>query len=192
MDSTGRDTTISREMTWAGVPSLYVDVEPRPDLLEGAYITGPSGVGKTYAACGAIRAFVEQRVREVMGEWYYYGKHARFVDAPTWFQHMRSTYDHKGMSEQEVFDRYSTCALLVLDDLGRGSRTDWATERIYTLVNHRSANGLPTIITSNYDLGELASMLSADRKGMEAIASRIAGMCKGVKMNGDDRRLKKS
>lgn len=186
-----RDTTISDAMRFAGVPLGYMDAEPRPDLLGGAFITGKPGRGKTHAACGAIKAWADNHVTEVQGNWFYRGPRAMFVNVPAWFTQLRDTYSRRE-SEQEVFDRYAKCGLLVLDDLGKGSRTEWAVERIYMLVDYRSANRLPTIITSNYDLGELSSMLSTDQQTMEAIASRIAGMCRGVRVDGPDRRLEKN
>lgn len=174
----------------AGVPPMYRDAEPRPDLLRGAFITGRAGVGKTHAACGAIRAFVDAHVTEVEGTAVYFGPMARFVSAHEWFAMMRSTYNRRGTDEREVFDRYARSALLVLDDLGKGSKTDWAAERIYMLLDYRYSHRLPTIITSNYDIGEVAALLSTDEQSQEAIASRIGGMCRGVRMSGKDRRLR--
>lgn len=189
---TSRSTTISKAMELAGVPRAYLDADPRPDLLDGVFLTGRPGRGKTHAACGAIRAYVGLHIMEVDGNWFYRGPRPRFVNAPQWFAQMRATYDRSGESEQEVFDRYATCGLLVLDDLGKGGRSEWAVERIYMLMDHRSANGLTTIVTSNYDLGELASLLSTDQQTMEAIASRISGMCRGVRVDGPDRRMQKN
>ena len=186
-----RDTTISEAMRIAGVPAMYASAEPRPDLMGGAYLTGRPGRGKTHAACGAIRAWAERHVMDIEGQWYYHGPRAMFVSTPQWFAMMRDTYGRRGESEAEVFERYSKAGLLVLDDLGKGSRTEWAAERIYMLMDYRSSNVLPTIITSNYDLGELASLLSTDQQTMEAIASRIGGMCKGYKFDGPDLRLQK-
>lgn len=173
------------------MPRAYLDADPRPDLLDGVFLTGRPGRGKTHAACGAIRAYVGLHIMDVDGNWFYRGPRPRFVNAPQWFAQMRATYDRRGESEQEVFDRYATCGLLVLDDLGKGGRSEWAVERIYMLMDHRSANGLTTIVTSNYDLGELASLLSTDQQTMEAIASRIGGMCRGVRVDGPDLRMQK-
>lgn len=194
MASTQQNTTTSRiverALELAQVPPMYREVEPRPDLLRGAYITGHAGVGKTHAACGAIRAFVDIHIREVEGSAMYLGARAKFVSAPEWFSQMRSTYSKRGADERDVFERYARCGLLVLDDLGKGSKSDWAVERIYMLLDYRNTHKLPTIITSNYDLGEVAELLSTDEQSKEAIASRIGGMCRGVRMSGGDRRLK--
>lgn len=193
MSSNTYETTISDAMRAAGVPMRYMGAEPRADLLKGAYLYGRTGRGKTHAACGAIRAYVEQHVREVSeGFWLYSGKRAMFVDTPTWFSELKATYDTRGVSELDVMDRYATCGLLVLDDLGKGEKTAWATDRLYTILNRRWNEGLPTIITSNYGLARLVSMLTADEETAQAIASRVLGMCDGIEVGGEDRRRKNS
>lgn len=186
------ETTISKALKAAGVPTRYLGAEPRPDLLNGAYLYGKTGRGKTHAACGAVRAFVERHVIEVEGEYLYHGPRARFVNVPVWFSEIRSTYDRKGESEREVFDRYARCSLLVLDDLGKGSKTEWAVERLYMLLDHRCNECLPTIITSNYGLAKLASMLTSDEDTIQAIASRALLTCdgNGIEVTGSDRRRK--
>lgn len=164
-------------------------MEPREDLLKGAYLYGKTGRGKTYAACGAIRAYIEKHMVEASdGFWIYMGERALFVDAPTWFSELKSTYDTRGVSELDVMDRYATCGLLVLDDLGKGEKTAWATDRLYTILNRRWNEGLPTIITSNYGLARLASMMAADEDTAQAIASRVLGMCSGIEVDGFDMR----
>ena len=187
------ESTISKALKAAGVPTIYLDAEPRPDLLGGAYLYGKTGRGKTYAACGAIRAFVEGHIVDVEGEHFYYGPRARFVNVPAWCSEIRATYDRRGESEQEVFDRYARCKLLVLDDLGKGSKTEWAVERLYLLLDHRCNEGLPTIITSNYGLAKVASMLAGDEETIQPIASRVLATCgeNGIELTGPDRRRKK-
>lgn len=190
---TSFETTTSKALKAAGVPTRYLCAEPRADLLSGAYLYGKTGRGKTHAACGAIRAFVESHVIEVEGIHMYHGPRARFVNVPVWFSEIRATYDHKGESEQEVFDRYARCKLLVLDDLGKGSKTEWAVERLYMLLDYRCNEMLPTIITSNYGLAKVASMLTSDEDTLQAIASRVLDVCdgRGIEVTGADRRRKK-
>lgn len=106
---------------------------------------------------------------------------------------MRATYDHKGESERDVFNAYSRCGLLVLDDFGKGVKTEWATERLYMLLDYRCNELLPTIITSNYELAKAASMLTSDPDTIQAIASRALDVCdgRGIEVTGSDRRRKK-
>ena len=182
--------TITEKLRRCGVPERYLEAAPRPDLTKGAYLYGPVGTGKTYAACGALRAFIEKGSTTVDGYEIYLGKRALFVSAPEWFAKLRSTYDARGESEVEVFERYAGSELLVLDDLGKGGKSEWAVERLYMLLDQRYANGRPTIITSNYNVGQVAAMMSTDEQTMMAIASRITGMCQGVEMRGEDMRRK--
>lgn len=181
---------MARALKLTEMPSRYLGAEPRPDLLRGVYIAGDAGVGKTYAACGAIRAFVETHVIDVMGTEVYRGPRAKFVCVPDWFAMMRSTYSNRSEDEREVYEKYAKSGFLVLDDLGKGAPSEWASERVYMLLEHRYGNELPTIITSNYTLNELAARLSSDKQTRESIVSRIAGMCEGVRMDGNDRRLR--
>lgn len=187
------ELTISSAMRAAGVPSAYIDAEPRPDLMGGAYLYGKPGRGKTHAACGAIRAFVEAHVIETEGQWVYWGPKARFVNVPDYFLRLRETYDKSGESERDAFERYAKAELLVLDDLGKGSRSEWAVERLYLILDRRCNDNLPTIITSNYGLSKVASMLSTDEETMQAIASRAYMTCgrNGVEVTGSDRRFGK-
>lgn len=185
------DTTTAKALTRAGVPARYINAEPRPDLLAGVYLFGKAGVGKTHAACGVLRAYVESKIYRLEDGSELYRGNCRYVNAPVWFAELKGTYSHRDESEQDVFNRYANCGLLLLDDLGKGTRSEWAVERLYMLIDHRYANMLPTIITSNYDLGELAARLSTDAQTMDAIASRIGGMCAGLRMDGPDRRLQR-
>lgn len=187
------ESTVSSALRMAMVPKRYLRAEPRPDLLNGAYLFGKTGRGKTHAACGAIRAYVERHVIEVEGIHIYNGPRAKFVNVPDWFAQMRATYDHKGESERDVFNAYSRCGLLVLDDFGKGVKTEWATERLYMLLDYRCNELLPTIITSNYELAKAASMLTSDPDTIQAIASRALDVCdgRGIEVTGSDRRRKK-
>lgn len=188
------EITTSKAMKAAGVPTIYLSAEPRPDLLKGAYLYGKTGRGKTYAACGAIRAFVQSHIIEVEGEHIYYGPRARFVNVPDWFDAMRDTFDRRGESARDIYGKAARARLLVLDDLGKGTKTGWAVERLYLLLDHRCNEGLPTIVTSNYGLAKVASMLAGDEETIQPIASRVLATCdeNGIEMTGPDRRRKKA
>ena len=45
---------------------------------------------------------------------------------------------------------YRECSLLVLDDLGTQLKSDWHNTELFRLIDNRSGNQRPTIITSNY------------------------------------------
>jgi len=59
-----------------------------------------------------------------------------------------------------------------VDDLGAHNYTDWAKNKLYTIINYRLNNRLPTLITSNLDLNDLEQYLG------QRTTSRIIQMCK--------------
>ena len=73
-------------------------------------------------------------------------------------------------------------ALLVIDDIGAEKPSEWTQERVYSVIDHRYANCLPLIVTSNLPPSKLADQIG------ERAASRLAEMCEVVAMTGTDRR----
>jgi hypothetical protein len=71
--------------------------------------------------------------------------------------------------------------VLILDDLGAESRTEWVSEQMHILLDLRSRQGRPTMITSNVPLGQMG----------QRDASRIADLPAGhvlVYVGGHDQR----
>ena len=89
--------------------------------------------------------------------------------------------------DRDALRRAETVPLLALDDLGAERPTDWAIETLTGLIDARTAEGLPTIVTSNYSLGQLRELWG----GMPGarIASRLGGACERIEVTGPDRRL---
>jgi DNA replication protein DnaC len=90
-------------------------------------------------------------------------------------------------------------SLAVLDDLGAERPTDWARDAIHALVQHRSTQALPTIVTSNYAPSALARRLGQATKDSPAdtmigkrIVSRLVENCIKVKLDRPDLRLRRA
>ena len=84
----------------------------------------------------------------------------------------------------EEVGRIKAAELLVLDDLGANRSTPWETEVLYGIINHRHAERMPTVITTNYNpYGE--SQLDG------RLLSRIGDMRRGrvLHLNIQDNRL---
>lgn len=137
----------------------------------GTYLHGLPGRGKTFAASGAVRMAVLD------------GRTARIVTAKALLDEVKAEYGGDGSGALERAARYW---LLALDDLGMERPTEWVMETLTGLVDARVADGLPTIVTSNYSLGELRERWGG-LPGMR-IASRLAGACERVEAYGPDRR----
>lgn len=138
----------------------------------GSYLYGLPGRGKTYAAACCVRLAVER------------GRSARLMTAKALLDAVKSEWDGGERGALKRAERYE---LLALDDLGMERPTDWAMETLTGLIDARVAEGLPTVITSNFSLGELRDRWG----GMQGarFASRITGACERVHLEGSDRRL---
>lgn len=116
------------------------------DSPTGALVlVGPPGVGKTYAAWAALRQVCWRGL--VLG-----GNFATILDA------LRPGSDDDRNSTQRAAWHRCLCASgLLLDDVGAEKQTEWAAEKLDTLVDMRWASALPTIVTSNFPPEMLAS-----------------------------------
>lgn len=142
-------------------------------LGTGAYIWGHPGTGKTYAAAAAVRLALKD------------GKTARMISSMRLLDRIKQGYD---TGDSYVLESAETVQLLVLDDLGAERPTEWAIETISRLIDTRYMVNKPTIITSNYKLGELRDVWEGIPGAR--VASRIAGACKIIHFDGEDRRIK--
>lgn len=75
-----------------------------------------------------------------------------------------------------------TIPLLILDDMHQEKGSEWAREQLFILINTRYNNGLPTIVTSQFPMEDIA-----DRYGAQ-IASRLIETSQVVEFTGQDRR----
>lgn len=88
--------------------------------------------------------------------------------------------------EEEVQQRLSKARevpLLLLDDVGSGTVSDFVREQTNLLLNYRVNHAKSTIFTSNYDMKELKHLLHG------RIVSRIIDQCMGAEIKGRDRRM---
>lgn len=143
----------------------------------GLYIHGPRGTGKTLLASILANALMRD------------GKAVLFESVPDFLNEIRQSYNDK--TTEAVTEAARTVEYLFLDDIGAERTNDWVEEQLFSLLNHRMNERLPTIITSNYDVPDLADKLSPDDgEGGLRIASRISGMCEVVEIGGEDWRMK--
>jgi DNA replication protein DnaC len=105
-------------------------------VLKGGY-----GCGKTHLAA----AIANQRIEM--------GHPALFVSTPDLLDHLRATFSPSSPTGYDQrFEQIRNTPLLILDDLGAQSNSDWAQEKLYQIFNHRYNGRLPTVVTTNLEL----------------------------------------
>ncbi len=82
-------------------------------------------------------------------------------------------------------DRYFDCDLLIIDDLGTEPVTQYTVSVLYNLINTRSMNRRPILMSTNLSLSEM------QKKYGDRIASRLFGESIVLKFVGKDIRLQK-
>jgi DNA replication protein DnaC len=115
-------------------------------LRQGLLLRGNPGAGKTHLAVAILRELV----------WSDRPRSALFINVPEWLDRLRASY-----GDAEPPPNPSGYDIVVLDDLGAEAWSNWARDRIYSLVNHREQESLLTIVTTNCTWGELAGRVGA-------------------------------
>lgn len=143
----------------------------------GLYIHGPVGTGKTHNASAVAISAADRGMSTV------------FTSAITIFSSIRETFG-TGESSKRVLERYASCDMLVLDDLGKESSSRWSLMTLFAIVNARYEEMRPMVITSQYDLGRLGARMAStgEPETAAAIVSRIAATCVDVGLIGPDYR----
>lgn len=118
------------------------------------YLWGPTGVGKTGAAVGALAALGAE------------GRTALFTEVRDLLRHLRTSYADMATFASERDRRWDSLVdveVLVLDDIGAERATDWTIETIGQLVAIRHARLRRTIVTSNLRLADLGDARTSSR-----------------------------
>lgn len=168
-------------------------LETAPD--RGFVLLGEPGAGKTHLAVAALRErarlWAEKRASETDSGVYrdpnlMPERKMRFLNVPILLDGLRQSVKYTEHSAASLYEYcLKTASVVILDDFGKERATDWATERLYVLIESRYQNLLGTIVTSNRSLDEL------DDLGYGAAVSRLQESCRVVKVDAQDYRPEK-
>ena len=116
-------------------------------------IHGRNGNGKTHLAAAIANHLYEQ------------GTVVLFLNVPDLLDYLRMAFnprrewDETNLSFEERFEAIKGAPILILDDFGAESETQWANEKIYQILNYRTDMALPTVVTTNLKLTDIESRL---------------------------------
>ena len=164
------------------LPLKFRDIDcDRKELVkqgndQSMFITGNVGVGKTVLMAGIAKEILRDPKREII--WVSYP--GLIMELQSLFKRNDSITPYERAEDIAQFD-----GILCIDDLGAEKITDFVRQITYYIINYREQECLQTLITSNFSLAEIDEQIDP------RISSRIAGMCKIVKLEGKDRRLQK-
>jgi DNA replication protein DnaC len=146
---------------YATVPKFYRENQHLPIAkdessrvtAEKPFLTflGAAGTGKSLSAARTSKALCQR-------DWYamYWQNCAELL------LEIRATFkDGCRDTEAEVVKRIVSKPLLVLDDLAAEKVSDYSVSTLYIIINSRGERALPTIITSNLSLRQIAEQLGS-------------------------------
>jgi len=139
--------------------SFVKECKINPHTL-GILFTGPVGSGKTFLAASIANELMEAQLQVL------------FLVVPDLLDELRATYKSE-VNEMDLLDSARTVPFLILDDLGAHNYTDWTRNRIYSIINYRMNELLPTIITSNLSLDEMEDYIGVRTTSRIIQSSRI-------------------
>ena len=135
-------------------------------------LMGGTGLGKTHLSSALAKEAIDN------------GVDVLYESAPNIF----SRFEQERFSRDEdarSTDAYFDCELLIIDDLGTETVTQYSVSCLYNLINTRINRGMSTVINTNLTPDLLNS------KYTERITSRLIGEDRTLRFGGKDVRLQK-
>lgn len=142
---------------------------------QGLILWGAVGSGKTHLGAALLHEIIRMPRR------------CFFVAVPNLLDEIRASYSGKRRQqegEEDLLRRACDVDVLLMDDIDAERVTDWVAEKLFAIVNARYNDMLTTLVTTNLSPEALAKCVG------DRTVSRLVGMCKVVRLQGDDRRLK--
>ncbi len=129
--------------------------------------TGGTGVGKTFLSSAVARHVIDQGFSVV------YDSISNIIAD---FEAVKFNKENRNL------DKYDSCDLLIIDDLGTEMVTQFTESVVYTLINNRINMRKPMIVSTNIDADRINEMYS------QSIVSRLSGEFLVLPFRGNDLR----
>lgn len=137
---------------------------------QGLLLYGPVGTGKSFTAACIANKLLDDGVPVIM----------------TSFVRILRDIQPGGMDESDYMATLGRARLLIIDDLGAERETEYALEKVYSVIDERTRQARPLILTTNMSL---AQMRSPSDMRYERVYDRIFEACCPIQMAGRSMRL---
>lgn len=127
---------------------------------KGLYLNGNFGCGKTYLLTAMLNELAKQ------------GHKVAMVYYPEFLRSLKESFQD-GMEFKNRFNYIKKVELLLLDDIGAETLTEWSRDEILgTILQYRMEENLKTFFTSNLNIQELENHLSITNKDIDKVKAR--------------------
>jgi DNA replication protein DnaC len=145
-----------------------------PEVRKNLIFRGSAGLGKTHLSSAIALEIIEK------GFDVFYDSAQSIL-----YSFEKERFSRPGTVDPDIIERYMTCDLLIIDDLGTEYPGSMSVAALYNLINMRLIDSKSMIISTNLTGDEFK------KKYDERIVSRIFGEFSTFTLEGDDIRFKK-
>lgn len=140
-------------------------------------LVGPNGVGKTMVAKNIAHAVIRA------------GKTARFTTASTMLTELAAQDGTAAL--HRTFRRYTSPAVLVVDELGYVAYANRHADVLFEVVNRRYESGRPVVVTTNRSFTEWGDLFP-NATCVVPLVDRLVHHSEIIDIDGDSYRLKEA
>lgn len=140
--------TVPQQQALAAAREYATNFEANRAVGRSAVFSGLTGCGKTHLACACALHLFEA------------GYSVCYTTVTGLTRRLKATWgEHRVELEHEVLAQLHGCDLLILDEVGVQSNSDWERNHLFDLINERYNHLRPTIVISNLGLPEISKVL---------------------------------
>jgi len=166
------------------VQAYAAKIDEHVQVGKSLVLCGPRGVGKTHAGAAILRRVVV----EMMGT-------GKFTTQERFISRLKAAMNPGGEKQDAIWKELTTVDLLVVDEVGRGSGSQYEKDMMFKLINLRyEAACKPLVILSNLTVAELAAYLGDAWRRLvrntEGDGGASAGIILDIKPHADQRNRK--
>jgi len=159
---------------------LYVDkYDTLKELGTSLIFTGKPGTGKTLISLSMIKPIIEQTINKIFKSFIedveiekfhpsdlisadlnLFDADFKYVNTYDLFMEIKSTYNkNSNLTEKEILYKYTSSEILIIDEIGAQSGSDYEITTMFRIINSRYENMKPTFLISNLSEEDLSKYI---------------------------------